>query len=131
MPEPGGTEPVDALVVDDNEDTLELSTRALRRAGISVTGARNLEELDECLAVIRPRLILMDVQMPELFGDDVASVLRHVRGVKAKILLYSSLDAAELAQRAREAGIDGAISKSDGIAHMIEEVRRRLTDDDA
>jgi DNA-binding NarL/FixJ family response regulator len=98
------------------------------RAGISVTSAKNFEELDARLAAVRPRLILMDVQMPELFGDDVASILRNVRGVKAKILLYSSLDASELAERAREAQIDGAISKSDGIAHMIQEVRRRLTD---
>lgn len=120
---------MDVLVVDDNEDTLELSTRALRRSGISAAGARSFEELDGRLAALHPRLILMDVQMPELFGDDVASILRNVRGVQAKILLYSSLDAAELALRAREAGIDGAISKSDGIAHLIEEVRRRLTDD--
>lgn len=117
---------IDVLLVDDNEDMLELASRALERSSVSNLTAKNFEELDKHLTATRPRLILMDVQMPELFGDDVAAALRHVRGIEAKILLYSSLDPTELAALSGKAGLDGWISKSEGITHLIAEVRRLL-----
>lgn len=113
---------VDVLVIDDHEDLLELATRALRRASLTVAAANNLSELDRALEQSRPRLILMDVQMPELFGDDVAATLRHGRGLKAKVVLYSSLDADHLERLAADAGLDGWISKSSGVGHMVARV---------
>jgi len=109
-------------------DLLELATRALQRAGFSVMGVKDFAELDAVLNENRPRLILMDVQMPELFGDDVAATLRDVRGVDAKIYLYSSLDTDELAVRARDAGLDGAWSKSAGISVLVDSVRKLLVE---
>ena len=41
-------------------------------------------------------LILMDVQMPELYGDDVAMVLRNERHITTPIYLFSSLSPGEL-----------------------------------
>jgi CheY-like chemotaxis protein len=71
-------------------------------------------------------LILMDVQMPELYGDDVAAVLRHQRGIAAPIYLFSTLPAAELAERARDAQVDGFICKDLGMTNLVDEVRKVL-----
>jgi CheY-like chemotaxis protein len=71
-------------------------------------------------------LILMDVQMPQLFGDDVASILRNDRGLATPIYLFSTLAPAELAIRARDAHLDGFISKDLGMANLVDEVRRIL-----
>lgn len=117
---------VDVLVVDDNEGLLELSTRVLRKAGFSVAAIGSFEELARVLVTTNPRLILMDVQMPELFGDDVAATLRHQRGEQAKIWLYSSLDEAQLRALAHDAKLDGAISKNLGVKHLVAEVSRIL-----
>jgi DNA-binding NarL/FixJ family response regulator len=68
----------------------------------------------------------MDVQMPELYGDDVAAVLKLERSVKTPIYLFSTLTDAELAERAREARADGYISKSEGVEHLVDRVRRAL-----
>jgi DNA-binding response OmpR family regulator len=116
---------VDVLVVDDNEALLDLATRTLSRAGISVAAAATFEQLETMLPGLEVRLILMDVQMPELFGDDVGAILRS-RGVAAKIYLYSSLDPDELGTLARNAGLDGFLSKSAGIGHLVDEVHRLL-----
>src|SRR6476660_7400701 len=110
--------PVDVLVVDDNEALLDLATRTLQRAQFSVASASSFGQLETILPAASPKLILMDVQMPELFGDDVAGILRG-RGLQAKIYLYSSLDADELAKLVRDAGLDGFISKSAGIQHLV------------
>jgi DNA-binding response OmpR family regulator len=65
----------------------------------------------------------MDVRMPEAFGDDVAMVMRHVRGVRVPIYLLSELGQQELQQRAVEADIDGFISKADSMEQLVERVR--------
>jgi DNA-binding response OmpR family regulator len=85
------------------------------RDGVTELGERGTDGFD---------LILMDVQVPELFGDDVAAVLRHERAVKTPIYLFSTLPAADLEKRARDAGIDGYISKDTGMASLLDEVRK-------
>jgi CheY-like chemotaxis protein len=66
-------------------------------------------------------LILMDVQMPELYGDDVAMVLRD-RGVKTPIYLFSTLPDADLEERVKSSGVDGFISKARGMDHLLGKV---------
>lgn len=117
---------VDVLVIDDNEDFLDLATRALRRAGLTVAAASDLAQLDRTLETSLPRLILMDVQMPELFGDEVAATLRHERGLKAKVVLHSSIDVDYLERLALDAKLDGWISKSAGLGHMVARVQELL-----
>ena len=71
-------------------------------------------------------LILMDVQMPELYGDDVANVLRNVRAVRTPIYLFSTLPDEELQERVADARVDGFISKGRGAEHLVAEVRKIL-----
>lgn len=115
------------LLMDDSELFLELVGEALGRAGFAVAVARDLGELGEQPAAAD--LVLLDVQMPEAFGDDLGMVLRHVRGTAAAIYLLSSLDGDELARRASEAGLDGYISKHlgiDGVVARVAEITARL-----
>jgi DNA-binding response OmpR family regulator len=112
------------LVVDDSRFTAEAVAWALRRAGLDVTVASDLRNLDGPL--VRPDLVLMDVVLQDAFGDEVAQMLRKRRGFACPILLLSGLPEGELAQRAAEAGLDGYIGKSRGLAAVVERVRREL-----
>ncbi len=53
--------------------------------------AGNMNELEGQVAVGPPDLVLLDVRMPEAYGDDVATVLRAVRGMSVPIYLFSTL----------------------------------------
>ena len=64
--------------------------------------------------------------MPESYGDDVAAVLRAVRGVKTPIVLFSSLAESDLSERARQAEIEGFVSKSAGIEALVARIRELL-----
>ena len=112
------------LIVDDSALLLEVARVALEAAGYRVATANDMAALDHQRGPFD--LVLMDVQMPELFGDDVASVLRHVHGVAAPIYLFSSLECDDLRARVEEAGIDGYISKRDGIERMVARVAEIL-----
>jgi DNA-binding response OmpR family regulator len=113
------------LLVDDSPLFLELAGAALEEAGYTVLRAASLDEVERQSSA-HPDLVLMDVRMPEAFGDDVAMVMRHVRGVSVPIYLLSELDHEELQQRAVEADIDGFISKADSMEQLVQRVRSIL-----
>jgi CheY-like chemotaxis protein len=113
------------LIVDDSALTLDITRETLVEAGLDVVTASSMGEL-EVQDLSNFDLILMDVQMPELYGDDVASALRHVRNTRAQIVLFSTLPDDELATRAAEAGLDGYIRKQDGMPALITRVKELL-----
>jgi DNA-binding response OmpR family regulator len=113
------------LLVDDSTLIRMSAAQALDTAGYHVTLRAAFDELLEH-PIDGFDLILMDVQMPELFGDDVAFTLRGQRGVTTPIYLFSSIDETELAGLAADAGIDGYIPKSAGLDALVARVREIL-----
>jgi DNA-binding response OmpR family regulator len=120
-------QPKRVLVFDDSPFVLELTQLALERAGYSVATAIDLAAFEAAREATEPDLILVDVQMPEAFGDDIASTLRGARGVRVPILLVSNLEDRELAQRAREAEVDGWVSKRAGLQELVRRVKELLS----
>jgi DNA-binding response OmpR family regulator len=117
------------LLVDDSPMVLDIARDALEDAGFQVLTANDLNELENLRQTGEPDLILMDVQMPEAFGDDVAMVLKMVRGVNTPIYLLSNLDEEELAERAEDAECDGYIWKRAGIDALVDRVKEILSVD--
>jgi DNA-binding response OmpR family regulator len=113
-------------VVDDSLLALEVARAALEGAGFDVVTANTLTELENLLASHKPDLFLVDVSMPEMFGDEVATVLRAVRKVNAPIWLFSDRPEPELGLRVNRAGIEGYIAKRDGVTEMVRRVRTIL-----
>ena len=107
------------LFVEDSPIIAAAVSQVLTEAGYTVTTCTTL---DEVMKHVDVELILMDVQMPELYGDDVAMVLRYERKVRARIYLFSSLPVEDLAERVRAAGLDGYISKDEGLEHLVTRV---------
>jgi DNA-binding response OmpR family regulator len=113
------------LLVDDSAIIRASTGAALSRAGFDVTVRAAFDELLEG-GIEGFDLILMDVHMPELYGDDVAFTLRGQRGITTPMYLFSSIEEKELARLAADAGIDGYISKSDGLDELVARVRKIL-----
>jgi CheY-like chemotaxis protein len=111
------------LVMDDSEIVLELVRAELEAEGFAVRCAGDREALErESSAPGSIDLVLMDVQMPELFGNEVAVVLREEYGVRCPIYLFSSLENSELEERVKQAGVSGYISKRDGMDALVDRV---------
>jgi len=110
------------LVIDDSPMLLELTVRALSAAGYQASGAIDLASLEQKLAEGAFALILMDVNMPEMFGDDVVEYLRSVKKVSSKLVLHSDIPEHELEAKTRASGADGYILKSGGLEAMLAEV---------
>jgi DNA-binding response OmpR family regulator len=119
------------LVLDDSPVLVELTTKSLLAAGVEASGALDLAALDQQLAGNDFDLILVDVKMPEAFGDDVLDFLRSQRKVQSKLVLYSDLPETELAQKARDCAADGYICKGKGLENAVADVLRMLQGADA
>lgn len=100
------------LVVDDNPINLELAQAILELAGYRVRTATDAAEALLVIAAERPRLILMDVQLP---GMDGLTLTRQLKAdPKTRDIVVVALTAYAMkgdAQKALDAGCDGYVSK--------------------
>ncbi len=115
------------LVIDDSPMAVELLQQGLLAAGYDAASATDLASLDARLSEAKWDLVLVDVNMPEMYGDDVVEFLREQRKLDAKLILYSDLPDAELAKKARDSGANGYVSKSRGLEGSVAEVKRLLS----
>jgi CheY-like chemotaxis protein len=100
------------LVVDDNPSNLKLFTYLLALPGYEVSTARNAEEALQLLARIKPALILMDLQLPDMDGLALTRRLKaepDLRGTPIVAVTASAMKGDE--ERARLAGVDGYMTK--------------------
>jgi CheY-like chemotaxis protein len=56
------------LIVDDKPENLKLASLLLRISGFEIATAANAKETLSKLQTFRPRLILMDIQLPDMNG---------------------------------------------------------------
>ncbi len=100
------------LVVDDNYLNLKLTKVMLEGEGYGVATAQDAEEALKYLENSRPRLILMDLQLP---GMDGLTLTRRLKGdPKTSSILILALTAYAMKgdeEKARAAGCDGYIAK--------------------
>lgn len=87
------------LLVEDDAMLREMLRRHLERQGYRVFAAARGEEALRLLETLRPDLILSDVRMPGLSGDDLCRILKNM-GVRVPVLLMSG-EATEEADQLR------------------------------
>ncbi|MER2559293.1 MAG: response regulator [Myxococcaceae bacterium] len=114
------------LVIDDSPMTVQLISEALTAAGIGVDAAGDLAALDARLDANTYELVLVDVNMPEMYGDDVVEFLRIQRKLTARLFLYSDLPEQELIEKTKNSGADGYVAKSQGLEAAVETIRDAL-----
>jgi DNA-binding response OmpR family regulator len=114
------------LVIDDSPMTVQLISEALTAAGIGVDAAGDLAALDARLDANTYELVLVDVNMPEMYGDDVVEFLRIQRKLSARLFLYSDLPEQELIEKVKNSGADGYVAKSQGLEAAVETIRDAL-----
>lgn len=111
------------LIVDDSDIQLYFEERVLLRAGFEVRTASSLDRFDEILAAWQPDIVLTDVQMPDIRGDDLCRALKQRMGtIQTPVVLFSSMPETELAVLARRCNADGYLSKQAGLERLAEEL---------
>ncbi len=110
------------LVVDDNETTGKILGAELEGKGFEVLVA---DSADAATRIVlkkktRPDLILLDVRMPDVSGDQFCRFIKNnsvFAGIK--VLLCSALEEPELKRLVADAGADGYVTKDALMARAL------------
>ena len=109
-------DPIDVLVVDDDEVMLQTAADTLASLGAT---AEMAQSGPEALGMIEHRhlsgqdydVIIIDWKMPEVDGLETISRIRFEIGADIPILLISAYDWSDIEDQARAAGANGFVSK--------------------
>ena len=108
------------LVIDDNTAFRDAVGRLLETDDfVMVAGAATGASGIELAREHRPDLVLVDVQLPDIDGFDVAEQLAEL-GLALPVILTSSLDRSDLGALVTESPARGFIPKAELSARAIE-----------
>ena len=110
------------LVVDDEPALREICEEALGGAGYAVTQAADGEEALGCLAERGYDLVISDLRMPSMNGQDLLSQIRQ-RNIDADFLVITGYGTTETAVDLMKNGAADYIAKPFDIKHLLLRVR--------
>jgi DNA-binding NarL/FixJ family response regulator len=102
------------LIVDDHAGFRRSARETLEAAGFDVVGeAGDGTAAVSAAAVLRPDVVVLDVQLPDMSGFAVCVALRAANGAAPAIVLVSSREAEEYGPLIDESGARGFVHKAD------------------
>ncbi|MGH8551404.1 MAG: response regulator [Methylococcales bacterium] len=115
------------LVIEDNEDNLELIKFILEAHGYQVRHAATGREGVEQALILPPDFILLDIQLPDIDGEEV---LRRIRskepGRSIPVIAVTSYAMSGDRERLLAAGCNGYIEKPIDPNTIIDQVKTVL-----
>ena len=120
---PSGRVPL-VLIIDDNEKNRRLARDVLRAAGLgtieAATGSAGIALATERM----PDLILLDIELPDMNGTEVARELRkEARTARIPVVAHSARPYVGDRDRLLEAGFAGYLEKPIDVSEFPEQVR--------
>jgi CheY-like chemotaxis protein len=102
------------LIVDDHPSFRASARRMLEASGYSVVGeAADGEAAIAAAGALGPDLVLLDVQLPDLDGFEVAARIAALNGNTPAIVLTSSRDLSDFGDAVAESPARGFIAKGE------------------
>jgi len=115
------------LVVEDDPETRQFYSEALRREGFAVEQAHNGHQALHKALEMDPDLILTDIAVPGIDGIELCRRLRaDSRTHDIPVLAISGYADRQYADRARMAGADRMLAKPCDAGLIVDEARRLL-----
>lgn len=113
------------LIVDDNPAIRDVLRLLFDLEVGDDAEIRTVESGYEALALMQwaPHLVILDWQMPQMGGLETARRLRTQLGDRTRIVMYSSMIAAEAERDARAAGADRYVEKGADVDTLVAEVK--------
>ena len=104
--------PVNVLIADDDDVLRQTAADTLRSIGVEAdTAAGGMEAVQKVQDGAQYQVVLLDLKMPDMDGIETARKIREKMGDKVPIVLISAYDWSDMEEAAKEAGVNGFISK--------------------
>jgi two-component system cell cycle response regulator DivK len=115
------------LVVEDNEDSRELTVKVLKNKGFVTIEASDGEEAVEKAVSEKPELILLDISIPKMDGYEVARRLKSLEEFREIPIVALTAHAMKGdREKVIASGFEGYISKPINVRELPDQVRSYL-----
>ncbi|MBL7069239.1 MAG: response regulator [Candidatus Omnitrophica bacterium] len=118
------------LLIDDEEDFCFFVKNNLEReSAFDVITTTSGKEGIKLAKKIKPDLILLDILMPDISGDEVARQLRTIEGIKETPIVFLTATVRREEVEAKEGVIGGYpfIAKPVDVEKLIQEIERHIS----
>ncbi|MSO97915.1 MAG: response regulator [Rhodospirillaceae bacterium] len=115
------------LIVEDNELNMKLFNDLLQAHGYNTLQTREGRDVLSMTRKNRPDLILMDIQLPEISGLEIAKMLKaddDLNGIPVVAVTAFAMKGDE--QKIRNGGCDGYIAKPISVNNFLQTVSKFL-----
>lgn len=112
------------LVVDDEPGIIEIASAYLRKDGFAVRTATTGQRAIDAVATQMPDLVVLDLMLPDISGEEVCAALRRLSAVPILMLTAKSAEADRL--RGLALGADDYLVKPFSPRELVARVRAIL-----
>ena len=114
------------MIVDDEQHVLDYIAEIVKSINCDVIAkAHNGIEALELLETVNPDLILLDVTMPGLQGDELLEKIRE-KDSDVKIVMVTTRNSMEVVRSCSEKGANGYILKNQGPEYIGEKIKEAV-----
>jgi CheY-like chemotaxis protein len=114
------------LVVDDEPDMLEIVSMMLRSGGYEVTTVEDAEKAMIILRKERPDLILLDLHLPGMQGEEFCKAVKSNATTRLIPVLLFTVSSEDLFGRIKEMGANDYVLKPFGPEEILSKVKKYI-----
>ena len=112
------------FIIDDEDFVIQYIEFILQKNEFEVIGsASNGEDAIVKLQTVNPDLIICDITMPGMTGDELVPQLKALHP-KSVVIMLSSRNTAEIVKKCKKGGADGYILKTGGEEEISNKVNK-------
>lgn len=113
-------------IVEDDQAISQMYRIKFEGEGYLVETAENGKLGLETIQKMKPDIVLLDVMMPEMNGDEVLEKLRATPwGKKIKVIVLTNMGEQELSPKIKELGVSAVILKADMTPRQVADIVKK------
>ncbi len=113
-------------IIEDDQAISQMYRFKFEAEGYEVETAENGKLGLELVQSMKPDIILLDLMMPEMTGDEMLEHLRTTPwGKKVKVIILTNMGEQEIPGKVKELGVSGVIMKADMTPRQVADVVKK------
>ena len=113
-------------IIEDDQAIGQMYRFKFEAEGYQVETAENGKLGLELAESMKPDIILLDLMMPEMTGDEMLEKLRATEwGGKVKVIILTNVGEQEIPEKIRQLGVSGVILKADMTPRQVADIVKK------
>lgn len=113
-------------IIEDDQAISQMYRFKFEGEGYSVETAENGKLGLALCESLKPDIILLDLMMPEMAGDDMLEQLRATYwGKDIKVIILTNMGEQEIPDKVKELGVSGVILKADMTPRQVADIVKK------